>query len=301
MFLTEDELKLASHEQRVTLRRHWLKNYALNMSRVPSDYSVIDLPDLKFCVPVAVIGAAPISHETLEMLSEVRGLMTVCCDKALPNVLPYLKPAFVTALNTAHNETVELEKWFKDAPDDIGLIVPLTVHPRTTELWRGRVYWMNPDNIDDDLILRFEQETGIMRWHRGLNVGEFSVSMGAFMRPSEVDLFGIWYAWRTREEALSEFGPEPDSYNVAELVDRGERWWTTVSWLESRTELLNFCKKLYVQGVEIYNNSEGGIVYHEDYCKPQTPADFRAKWTDILQVPEVRERVAPDAEDGGDQ
>ncbi len=290
MLFTNDELLEFSHDQRSVLRKSWLANYAVNSGRVPSDHPITDLPDLKFAKPVAVCGAAPIARATLDMLAGIKGLMTVCCDKALPTLMPHFTPRFVTALNTMRTEAVELEKWFRDATEDIGLIVPLTVHPSTTKLWRGPIYWMCPDNIDEDIILRMEQETGIARWHRGINVGEFSVSMGAFMRPVELDLFGLWYAWRDREDVLAQCRGT-DEYDVVEVVQAGERWWSNLGWMHSRSSLLMFCKELHTQGLEIYNCSEGGLLYHADYCKRRDPADFREKWLDYAEVPDVREHA----------
>lgn len=238
--------------------------------------SISALPDLGWGKPIAVIGGADVAPETFGMLKEM-DVTTVCCDKALPRVLPYYRPKFVTALNTQKTEAVELEKWFADS-EDMSLIVPVTVHPKTIELWKGDVYWMNPTNIHEDLQMRIEQETGIQPTHRGLNVGEFSLLMAGFMRPAEIAMFGIWYAWKNEEDVLDD--PLPDSYSVVKLVDKGETWYTNITWLSSRATFLEFCKSFHTQGVEVFNCSMGGILYHPEYCKEMTPKEFKERWQD---------------------
>ncbi len=135
-FFTTEEMQDFSHEQLSALRRYWLRNYVDNFQRLKDGFkSIAALPDLGFGKPIAVIGGAEIAPETFEMLKEM-DMTTVCCDKALPRVLPYYRPRFVTALNTQKTEAVELEKWFADSKD-MSLIVPVTVHPKTVELWKG--------------------------------------------------------------------------------------------------------------------------------------------------------------------
>lgn len=277
-YFIQEEMKEFSQEQRAYLRRFWLLNYQKNLERMVAkkDKGINDLPDYEFSRPVAVIGAAPIEPSVFKMLGEWKDLTTVCCDKALPRVLPYFEPNFVTAVNTELTPDVKLEEWFKKVPETTGLIVPVTVHPKTVELWKGPVYWMNPTNIDDDLCLRIEQETGIIRWHRGLNVGEFSVAMGAFMKPAELALFGMWYAWKTRKEAISD--EDPDNWDVVELCNQGVHWFTNITWLSARTSFVSFARGLYLQGLDVFNVSKGGILYHDEFIKPITPLEFRRRW-----------------------
>jgi hypothetical protein len=256
-----------SHEQRSRLRRFWLRNYAENFKRLPDDKDIRSLPDLMFGKPLAVIGAAPMAEEAYEALASIKDVVsTVCCDKALPMVLPHFKPDFVCALNTQRTADVKLEEWFEGS-EGMKLIVPLTVHPETAKLWKGEVYWMNPTNTDPDLAMRFEQETGLQPWNRGINVGEFAMHM----------VFGMWYAWRKREDVLS---TDPMNYDVVELVDEGERYWTNIIWLSSRTGFMSICKEITTQGMEIFNCSEGGILYHPEYCKKMSPKDFALRWLD---------------------
>ena len=249
-----------------------------NLPRIQREKDIRALPDLGFGKPVAVIGAAPIARETFEILSELKAT-TVCCDKALPKILEHYRPAFVTALNTQKTKDVELEKWFEDS-EGMGLIVPVTVHPDTVKLWKGEVYWMNPTNVDDDLVVRFEQETAIPRWARGLNVGEFSLNMAAFMRPAEITMFGMWYAWTKREDVFDETD-DVNNYDVVELVEHGETWYSNLTWLQGRASLMTFCKQYHTQGIDIFNASEGGILYHPEFCKRIRPLDFRDRWLDI--------------------
>lgn len=279
-FFTNDEMVDFSHEQRARMRRYWLRNYAENYARFPGDKDIRSLPDLLFGKPVAVVGGAPISEEAYEEIRSLKGLMTiVCCDKALPQVLPHVRPDFVCALNTQKTEAVELEKWFADS-EGMGLIVPLTVHPETVKLWKGEVFWMNPTNIDPDLVMRFEQETGLQPWSRGINVGEFALHMAAFMRPAEIALFGMWYAWKSREEVVTP-ATDPMNYDAVELVDEGERYWTNVIWLSSRAGFMSICKEIFTQNMGIYNCSEGGILYHPELCKRLSPHDFALRWLDV--------------------
>lgn len=274
-YFIQDEMKEFSHEQRAHLRKFWLLNYQANKRRIPSDKKFTDLPDLMWARPVAVLGAGGIARATFELLSTWDDLTVVACDKVLPRVVPYLRPDFVVALNTELTPDVRLEEWFRHG-NDVGLIVPVTVHPRTVELWKGEVYWTNPTNVDDDLQMLVQQEQGLQPFHRGLNVGEFGVSMAAFMRPAEIGLFGMWYAWRTRRQALA--GQPRDNYDVVELRNGGERWWTTISWLSGRSSFIQFCKNLVTQGIEIFNASEGGILYHPEYCRPTGVKEFRERW-----------------------
>lgn len=275
-FFTDEEMGEFQHEQCANLRRYWLRNYADNYERIIKEYDIRGLPDLKFSKPIVVIGGADIAAETLEMLAEMK-VTAVCCDKALPKVLPYFRPQYVTAVNTQKTNDVELEKWFADT-EGMNLIVPVTVHPDTVKLWKGNVFWTNPTNIDEDLVMKIQQETGIPGWHRGLNVGEFSLAMAAFMRPAEIGLFGLWYCWKTRGEVV-DFA-DPQNYNVVELCQNGIPWFTNITWLSSRSIFIDFCKKLYTQGIPVFNCSQGGMLYHDDYCKPMDPENFVGRWSD---------------------
>lgn len=320
---TNDEMLEFQHEQFAKLRRYWLRNYAENSKRISSDKIISQLPDLKFGLPVAVIGGADTSPDIFTMLKDVKHLTTVCCDKALPRVLPHFRPQFVTALNTQKTEDVQLEKWFADSTD-MKLIVPATVHPDTVKLWKGEVYWMNPTNVDDDITLKIQQETGIEGWYRGLNVGEFSLAMASFMRPAEIALFGLWYAWKTKKEVPDP--GDPLNYDMVEICNDGVKWYTSIAWLASRSGFIEFCKKLHTQGMQVYNASMGGLLYHPDFCINITPAAWIERWQDetgvskgrgvpeeeeareetaecedhLLQLPKLRVRDASDEHYGGD-
>jgi len=298
-FFTHDEMQDFSHEQLANLRRYWLRNYADNFKLLEEGFKGISaLPDYGYGKPVAVIGGAPISPETFELLDEM-DIITVCCDKALPRILPYYRPDYVTALNTQKTDAVELEDWFADSKD-MSLIVPVTVHPKTIELWNGDVYWMNPTNTHEDIQMRIEQETGLQPTHRGMNVGEFSLLMAAFMRPAELGLFGLWYAWRSKSEVLKR--PLPESYSLVKLVDNGDVWYTDVTWLSSRATFLEFCKSVTLQGTEIHNCSLGGILYHTEYCKETTPEEFAERWQDDLRTKDKESESGEEerGEDGTD-
>ena len=301
-FFTHDEMVDFSHEQRSRMRRYWLRNYAENSRRLSNDKDIRSLPDLKFGRPVAVIGAAPIEDSAYLALKQMEGIITVvCCDKALPRVLPYLRPDFVCALNTQKTEAVELEKWFEDS-DGMGLIVPLTVHPDTVNLWKGDVYWMNPTNVDPDLQMQFEQDTGLLPWSRGINVGEFAMHMAAFLRPMEIAMFGLWYAWLTREEVVND-ETDLDNYDVVELVDDGERYWTNIIWLSSRAGMMGICKNIITQGMSVFNCSDGGILYHPEYCKRMNADTFANRWLDSplsVEKPGARLNIKTDDGYGGD-
>jgi len=284
-FWTSDELEGFSTDQRAKLRRFWLRNYVENFDTMKKSFKdITDMPDLGFGRPAVVLGGAPIQPEAYEVLKSMDCITTVCCDKALPAVLPHFRPNFVVALNTQKTEHVELEKWFADS-ERMTLVVPVTVHPDTVKLWKGDVLWMNPTNIDDDLCLRVEQETGIPRFHRGDNAGEFAVTIASFLRPAEIALFGMWYAWKTREEVIEKgaFGKptDMDNYDVVEVVEAGERWWSNLTWLTSRTMLMQYLKGIRIQGIETFNCSEGGVVYHPNFCRHMKPEKFRQRWADI--------------------
>lgn len=273
---THEEMAEFRQSIAAQLRRYWLRNYMENRPLVQSGKCLTELPDLGFGKPAVVLGGAPIAEESLEQLKRLDCATIICCDKALPRILPTLKPDFVVALNTRKTEAVSLEEWFKDGTEGISLVVPVTVHPETVRLWKGDVYWMNPSNIDDDLILRIEQETRIPKFYRGLNSGEFATAIAGYMRPAEIALFGMWYAWRRREDLEIK---DPDNYEVVEVVTKGERWWTNISWVVGRSAFLKLCVGISQQGTNLVNCSQGGILVDELLSEKDAKA-FVDSWLD---------------------
>lgn len=248
IFTVREELA-ANSRGMMAVRKKWFENYEANRGRIKEHGGLDRLPLVSSAV---VVGAGWSLDRNVELLKDI-GVPVITTDKSFKQVLKYVKPLAVCALNS---ENSKIEEWLDAPNDDIFLVAPVTADPRTFSKWKGPIVFVNPSNTCDELCGLVQKETGLTPTYRGENVGIFALVTAISMRAVHVALLGINYSYRTEEEAWKVSG---ENHVVKIRSYTGEMTYTVLDWIESRRSFMEFCQSMQTV-CTVVNCSEGGIL-----------------------------------------
>lgn len=282
---------MSEKKVRKHLRPLWKENAEANIPFVK--HVIEDLPNYQRKKPAVVMGAGYGLEDKLTVLLDKitdckNPPVLIACDKALPKCYQIgLVPNYVVALNTEHTSEVRVRDWFARVEEfDTKLVLPITAHPSHVRFWFEKnrrqedIYWMVPSNIDEDLASELADEIESASIPRGSNAGEFAYLMACFMQSNPIGLIGMPYGYKSLVECLR--GQSKDNYEFHQFHNSGLNCYTTLGWMEQRTEFLEMVKSYskvespdgsLLPWIETFNSNEGGILYDE-FCKRLTIEEF---------------------------
>ena len=198
-----------------------------------------------------------------------------CTDKAHPGVLKLGRhPDYVLSVNTEETKDVKLREWYDGVGRFSKLILPVTAHPSHVRIWTdlggGEIYWMIPENTDFELANGWAEKYQFPMLQRGSNSGEFAWMMANILGHDPIGLIGMPYAWKTLKEVLDSQSKEWFEYH--HFCTNGKNCYTTLSFMEQRTEFLELIKTYSVN--RTFNLTEGGILYDASILKRMNIDDF---------------------------
>jgi hypothetical protein len=247
------------------LRRMWFENYEKNLEDIKANGGIDGrMPTTDQAI---IVGAGWTLKKNVHLLGLVSDVPVITCDKAAAMVAKYVTPLAICALNT---DKTDVGKWLKDFyesmerrnadPKDVWLVVPVTVNPEIFDHWKGKIAFINPQNTCEELTTLVQAETGIPATMRGDNSGFFCVITALMLGANSVMMLGMNYSYPTEEEAKKASG----GFAWVTIKDVREVYvYTTLEWLDVRTEFISFCMDTIDQ-VRYVNCSEGGIIYQTD-------------------------------------
>jgi hypothetical protein len=252
--------------------------------------TVMQLPLYDLKTPAVIVGAGYGIDEQIPLLTTEKDVVVIATDKANPHFVKLgVCPDYIVALNTEETPEVKVGEWFRGVERNSRLVLPVTAHPshmrHWTEVGGGEVFWMVPLNIDPDLSEEWAKKYNCPAMNRGANSGEFAFQVAAMMRCSPVGLIGMPYAWKTLVEALK--GQLPENYEYHEFCQDGKHCYTTLAFMEQRTEFLELVRMSryvwetsetgfsnLIPWIKAYNCSEGGILYDAEVLPRMTLEKF---------------------------
>jgi len=243
----------------------WIENEKANEPFI--QHTIMELEDKYDDVPGVVVGAGYGFRDTVhEIYKKNKDIVMVATDKAFPaccrlmDLAEQYSPEYVVSLNTEVTPDVKPKEWYAPATKLNSLILPVTAHPSHVREWMdaggGEIFWMVPANIDEDLSENFSQKY-CPAMPRGANSGEFGFLMAFIMGCDPIGLVGMPYAFKSLPEVL-EF-QTPNNYEYHHFVQEGMHCFTTLPFMEQRTEFLELVA--ISQHPSVFNLSEGGILY----------------------------------------
>jgi hypothetical protein len=140
---------------------------------------------------------------------------------------------------------------------EVWLIVPVSVNPEVFTNWKGMIAFMNPVNTCPEFYSMVLAETGMVPTLRGDNVGFFSVITAYTLGAETVVMLGMNYCYATMKDALN----ATSGYSYVFIHDlNDDEVYTTLDWLDCRSEFIAFCMEAMEQA-KFINCSEGGVLY----------------------------------------
>lgn len=253
------------------VRRLWFENYEKNKATIAEHGDICQIPSTDAdpaMKTIMCIGAGWSLGRTLPKLKGIKVPMIVC-DKSAARVVKYGRPLAVTALNTEKTRVREWLKAFKKemkkhhySMDDVWLVVPVTVDPDIFDEWNGsKIAFVNPANTCDELIALVERETKIPPTLRGDNVGFFSVITAFTLGAENILFLGMNYCFQSAKKTWEVTN---GNHCIAIRDVRDKIVYTTLDWIQVRTEFVNFCMDTLSGPTKYVNCSEGGILYEVD-------------------------------------
>jgi hypothetical protein len=247
------------------LRRMWFENYEKNLPDILATGTLSGrVPTVEQAI---VVGAGWSLKKNVHLLASVPEVPVITCDKAAATVAKYVTPLVICALNTDKTSVGAWLTAFYEAmerreadPKDVWLVVPVTVNPEIFEHWKGKIAFTNPQNTCNELTALVEAETGIPPTARGDNVGYYGVITALMLGANTVLMLGMNYCYQTEAEAK-----KANDFAWVTIKDvRDVYVYTTLDWIDARSEFVTFCEATLEDGIKYVNCSEGGLIYQTD-------------------------------------